>query len=49
MQGVLERLHVVKEDYHGKTFEGNECKKVAVISNAVVYCPSVIMHVAKWF
>jgi hypothetical protein len=41
LQGALVKLHVVKEDYHGKTFEGNECKKVAVLDNVV--------DVAKWF
>jgi hypothetical protein len=30
LQGALQLLHVVKDDYHGQIFEGNECKKVAV-------------------
>ena len=33
----------------GDTFSQSSNLKVAVMSNAVVYCPSVIMHVAKWF
>ena len=37
-KGALEQLHVVKEDYHGKCFEGNECKKVAVLYNVQCIC-----------